>query len=1144
MTTLTIPGDESGPDLERPGQWRLAGIELVNWGTFSGHVTVEVARLGHLFTGASGSGKSSLLDAIATVLTPDKWLRLNAAAQDAASRQSDRTNMSYVRGAWAKEADPSADRATTTYLRPRATWSGILLRYENRRDEPVTLVRLFHAAGTRTEPSALKDARLFTRRELSLLDLKPHVEGGIDARRMSAALPEALITTSGKHGRFHERVVRQFDFRGIAALQLLHKTQSAKNLGTLDALFRGFMLDHPGTFARADNAVEQFTELDRAHAYVADLRRQVSALREVDAAITAFDDASADEAVAADLHDAVEPYTVSFKLRLAREALGPARAELARAEARLHDARAAHDRAAEALETARARVREEGGARIELLQVQLERAEEQERAVERRRADLVSELERVGAPEPADAAQFAELHATAVAEAERGVAALAHEIQDAAAEARKAVAALDAQLEALRGDRSNLPPKLLAARRHLAESLGIPPSALPFAGELISVSPSFAVWRGAIERVLAPLAMTLLVRDEHLAAARRAAQARHLGVRLVMEAIPSSLEEPRRPRDARSLVHRVVVADKTESATGAWLRRRLAAEFDYACVDDADELDDVERGVTIAGLVKRSARRYEKDDRAPVTDATRWLLGGDTEARLEALLARRRSAQKSLDDAAAVVERAGTERDAALARRTAFTRVAQFTWSEVDTAAAVANTTARRAELHALTAASSSLTEAQAAHDRAAAHVKGAEGERSAAQGAHAIARDSIARVERSIDELAVAEIGHVPASVIEIMDARFRAERRSITLETVDAVARSVQGKLSHEKDAAAKRVREAEASFAGRAAEFRSTWHAAAADLTSEIGDRYGYRALLEGIIARGLPEKEGEFRKLLRERSRDVVAHLLSDLRDAPGLIRERILPVNTSLGRSPFEGSDRFLEISVKTTRSGEVEDFLADLRRIVEGNWADESAEGAERRFAVLKGVIGRLGSKDRVDLDWRTRVLDTRLHVSFLAREKSRSGTVVRVYDSAEGLSGGQRQKLVIFCLAAALRYQLTEDEDDVPRFGSIVLDEAFDKADSKYTRNAMDVFRAFGFHMILATPQKLLQTLEPYVGAITSVSNPDHRASRLANVVFAQKQGPDRPPAGGEAPHVAAPALGAEPARSADAPTGTEVPL
>lgn len=233
---LPLWAEDPDADTEHPGQWRLARVELAQWGTFRGHVVLDVAREGHLITGASGSGKSSLLDAIAAVLTPDRWLRLNAAAQDGASRQSDRSLMSYVRGAWTKVADEVEDRAVTSYLRPRATWSGILLRYENLRDEPVTLARVFHAPGTRTETGALKDARVFVRSDLGLLDLRPHVESGIDARRMAAALPDALITTGGRHGRFHERVVRQFGFRSDTTLQLLHKTQSAKNLGTLLSL--------------------------------------------------------------------------------------------------------------------------------------------------------------------------------------------------------------------------------------------------------------------------------------------------------------------------------------------------------------------------------------------------------------------------------------------------------------------------------------------------------------------------------------------------------------------------------------------------------------------------------------------------------------------------------------------------------------------------------------------------------------------------------------------------------------------------------------------------------------------------------------------------------------------------------------------
>jgi uncharacterized protein YPO0396 len=1100
MTMLTFPTDEPDVDVDRRGQWRLGQIELVNWGTFSGHVAIDIARRGHLFTGASGSGKSSLLDAIAAVITPDRWLRLNAAAQDGASRQSDRTLMSYVRGAWSKEADESADRATTTYLRPKATWSGILLRYENLRDEPVTLVRVFHAPGVRTETAALKDARLFTRGDLGLLELKPHVEAGIDARRMAAALPDALITTGGRHGRFHERVVRQFGFRADTTLQLLHKTQSAKNLGTLDALFRGFMLDQPGTFDRAATAVEQFTELEAAHAHVVELRKQADALRKVDDAITAFDIAGVEMAGASDLHDAVEPFTATLKLRLAKEALGPARAVLARAQAARSDAARDQQLAAESLETAKARVRDEGGARVELLQERIDAAERDEHAVEREHSLLADELARIGAPMPESAEQFAELLSTAVTEAAREVTPVLHGVRDAASEARKTLAAVTSQIQALRDHRSNMDPKLLDARRFLASRLAIPESALPFAGELVSVAPEHAAWRGAMERVLSPLATTLLVGDEHLAATRRAAESHSLGVRLVIEAVPHSVDEPRRPRDPRSLVHRVTV---TDGPFAGFLRRRIATEYDYACVSHPDELEDVDRGVTIGGLVKRNARRYEKDDRSEVGDATRWMLGGDTEARLEALLERRRQAVDSVAETKAADDRADAERESALARQGVFRRVATTTWDRVDIASAVALTAARHAELDTLTSESTSLREAQDAAERATQRFCETEEKHQATLGAHAVARNALERVTAQIAELESASIMPQNEKVGRALDARFRSEKRSLTLETVDAVARVVQSALSKEKDSAARRAADAEADFAARAAEFRHMWAAASAELTAEIGDRYGYRDLREGIVARGLPEKEGEFRQLLRERSQDVVAHLLSDLRDAPGLIRERILPVNASLGRSPFEGTDRFLEIDVKTTRSPEVDDFFTDLRRIVEGNWADESADGAEQRFGVLKRVIGRLGSNERVDQDWRSRVLDTRLHVSFLAREKDGTGRVMRVYDSAEGLSGGQRQKLVIFCLAAALRYQLTDEEDDVPRFGSIVLDEAFDKADSRYTRSAMDVFQAFGFHMILATPQKLLQTLESYVGAVTSVSNPDRNASRLANLVF-----------------------------------------
>lgn len=1095
MTQLDL-GD--GVRDARVGQWRLARIGLANWGTFTGIVAIDVARRGHLFTGASGSGKSSLLDAIAAVLTPDKWLRFNAAAQDGGSGRGDRTLMSYVRGAWTKEVDAAADRAVTTYLRAKTTWSGIVLRYENARDEPIVLARVFHAPGTRTDGGSLKDARIHARGDVGLEQLQPHVRGGIDARRMQAALGDGALVSAGRPGAYFSRVVKLFGFRSETTLQLLHRTQSAKSLGTLDALFRGFMLDEPATFARAATAVEQFTELDRAHAHVVDLREQADALRGIDASITAHDTAAAQVAEVAALHDAVEPYTSAVKLELAEKALGPARAAVTRSQAEVDEAARERDAATTALDDARQRMRDEGGARVEVMQERIASAEREERAIERARDELAQDLEQIGAPLPDDPAEFAELLARAHEESERAIEQVSYDVRDAAGAARRALGRIQQQVNALRVHRSAMDPRLLAVRARLADDLGLPAEALPFAGELVSVAPEHAPWRGAIERVLGAFATTMLVRDEYLARARRLIDGRNLGVRLAMEAVAPDSVEPRRPREARSLVHRVDVRD---GAFSLHLRSRLVGEFDYACVDHPDELDDVERGLTIEGLVKRSSRRYEKDDRTTVGDASRWILGGDTAARLDALLEQLREAERVVEATGAAERVEDTRRVDAVTRQSVFRRVAQRTWAQIDAAAAAGATRALRDDLVALTSTSSTLRDAQDAHDRAAARRKDAEDAHERAARSDGIARDALAQVERDIAELRSQPRDAVLPHMEAALEARFRADRRAVTREHVDEVARRVQSALTTEKETAARRVADASAGFLGQAARYLARWQTAAPDLTVDLDDRYGYRERLAGIVARGLPEREEDFRRLLRDRSQIVVAHLQDDLRNGPGAIRDRVLAVNASLARSPFDGDDRFLQIDVKTARSPEVQEFLADLKRIVEGSWSDESVAGAEARFAVLQRVVGQLGSKERVDVAWQTRVLDTRLHVTFLAKEQDADGRTLRVYDSSEGLSGGQRQKLVIFCLAAALRYQLADDDDVVPTYGTIVLDEAFDKADSRYTRNAMDVFEDFGFHMILATPQKLLQTLEPYIGAVTSVSNPTRAASRVAQV-------------------------------------------
>lgn len=1079
-----------------PGQWRLARVELINWGTFHGHHAIDVARKGHLFTGASGSGKSSLLDAIAAVLTPGR-IRFNAAAQDTADRHSDRDFVSYVRGAWSREVSEYENRAVATYLRGGGpTWSGILLRYENLVDAPVTLVRLFHMKGALNDRSELADACVIVRTPATLLDFAPYVQGGLDVRRLKAEVSPVLVTSGGTNGQYFARIRTLLDIQNENALVLLHKTQSAKNLGSLDDLFRNFMLDRPKTFDLAKNAVTQFTELRDAYEHVVDLRKQADALTRLHEIATVYEAADAEARSARELTEAVPGYVAAVRVRLATEALESTRAEVARLAAAAARAAGLRTEAEGAHEAAQARLNQSGGFQVTQLTKRIDEAEQARHRVVAARESLATQLAGIGIAMPQNAAEFDELLAVAARESTAAVPApVSADVYDSHKAARDSVRHLESELRELRQRRSNIEGNLLRARAALVQATGLSEGELPFAGELIDVRPDWAEWTGAIERVLGSLATTILVRDVNAAVVRREINARHWGARIVVDVVPARSDPPTSAGE-RSLVRRVSVVP---GAFADHLNNRLSREFDYACVDHPDQLDDVDKGVTVEGLVKRSRRGFEKDDRHGVGDRNHWVLGTSNEPKIQLLERQLVVAQAELEAITAQLDLADGERVRAVQRHTTLANLTSTDPITYNLDEANRRVDALQRELETLTA-SSGLEQATAA-EREARQALGAA--RQAADAAHAHelkAEADVEHYEALLRDAARTPFAQLADTLMQALGERFRTAARKLTLENLDRVQSEVKDTLNDLERRAAGNRAQASNRFTEAATDFRRSWPAVVPDLTVSVDDRDGYRVRLAEIRERGLPEFEANFLTLLRDRSRETVIHLRDEILGAPRRVQDRVDPVNASLGRSPFDRG-RYLAIIVKEQRGGEVADFLTDLRAIVDGNWDTDDMAGAERRFAVLANLMRKLGSSENADQRWQQRVLDTREHVTFQAQERDAAGTVQNVHESGAGLSGGQRQKLVIFCLAAALRYQLADPDEFAPRYGTIVLDEAFDKADAAYTRIAMDVFVEFGFHMILATPQKLLQTLEPYIGAITNVSNPDRKQSQLQAV-------------------------------------------
>jgi uncharacterized protein YPO0396 len=116
------------------------------------------------------------------------------------------------------------------------------------------------------------------------------------------------------------------------------------------------------------------------------------------------------------------------------------------------------------------------------------------------------------------------------------------------------------------------------------------------------------------------------------------------------------------------------------------------------------------------------------------------------------------------------------------------------------------------------------------------------------------------------------------------------------------------------------------------------------------------------------------------------------------------------------------------------------------------------------------------------------------------------SSLEIEIYQSGDGKSGGQRQKLAATCLAAALRYQLGGRDRTLPGFSTVMLDEAFDKADAEFTTMAMNIFKTFGFQMVVATPLKSVMTLEPFIGGACFVHIKERKSSTVLMIEYDEK--------------------------------------
>ncbi|ALG85271.1 ATP-binding protein [Gordonia phthalatica] len=1116
MTGLFAPTELESAASARSG-FRLQRFQVLNWGTFDQRVwTLTLDGENGLLTGDIGSGKSTLVDALTTLLLPAHRVAYNKAA---GGESRERDLRSYVLGYYKSERNEVTGSSRPVALRGMSNYSVILGVFANEGyDETVTLAQVFSMRHDSGQPE-----RFFTVTDRPLDIATDFADFGSDLRALRKRLKDGDTRIHEHFPEYGRDYRRSLAIRSEQAMELFHQTVSMKAVGNLNDFVRDHMLEPFDSSGWVDTMVTHFEDLTAAHDAVVLARTQ---LAELEPLLADHDKYRGHTEMAAELKDR----RAALRFYFAQQRFDLLTAGLDVHNRDLHATRTALETVERDLADLRIALRELelrqaglGGTDIATLEQQIAEATRQrdERTLAYDRYSTM--IDDAGLAPVNDRGQF-DQRRTEVADAVAALDAEVADTENSLNEVRFSKREYDTEgrriageIASLRGRTTNIPDRNLRIRELICEGVGIPRDELPFVGELIGVREDESRWEGAAERVLRGFGLSLLVASDLYDDVSAWIDANHLGGRVVYFKVSDHVASKGVPTPpANALAHKI---DIKQGRFEAWLERRLFERARHICAETLDEFRRADVAVTVNGQVRSGGGRHEKDDSQRVDDRRNYVLGWSNEQKISALFSAGQLLQDRLNRVDGEIDELEERRRALMARRNALTGLDAYpSFDIVDAASSVARIaelTARKTELEQSSSELAEVTDAIAATRE----------QLSAADATRDGLRDKVSRLEMARGQSEQARdaaqqvIGdpefddaqpHFEAIAADVEKYRAKvrtaddADDAELTVAECGELESSMTEQLTDDSEQHASRAGTYETRVVNRMSEFNRSHPVLTTEFDADIASADEYRELHQRLAEDDLPRFEAEFKNYLNTNAIRDIAIFAAKLNKEVHLIGSKIDTINESLAGIEYNPG-RYIRLDVNPTASQEIREFRADLRACSDGSFeADSDDHYAEEKFLLVKALVerfrGREGFTD-VDRKWTELVTDVRNWVTFAASERYVDGDAeYENYTDSDGKSGGQKEKLAYTILAASLAYQFdlkwgaTMSRD----FRFVVIDEAFGRGSDDSARYALSLFARLGLQLLIVTPLTKIYTIEPFVSAVGYVENRGGSYSQL----------------------------------------------
>ena len=1091
-----------------PTGFRLHRMELYNWGTFHDSVwQIDPAGNNSLLTGDIGSGKSTVVDAMTTLLVPSQKITFNKAA---GAESKERNLNSYVRGAYKSEKSALTQTSKAVTLRDETAYTVLLAWFYNPDiKQGMTLAQVFWLKEGNHNPE-----RFYLTCEKPLT-IKQHFSNFADINILKKRLRgRDKLKISATFREYSTLFRRYFGIQSEQALDLFYQTVSMKSVGNLTEFVRLHMLEKNEVETQLDNLLRGFDNLNRLHEAVLKARLQIEQLTPLTAGLSKFTTLQVSIEALRDARAALGSWFAHFQQNLLQTQIEKLSQQSQRLVHQLEKISAHIESLRHKENDFRSSIEDQGGRRLREIEREIEQFQREVERGKRQYLHYEKACQPLELSPQLDEKQFyanqQQLESIAKEveskednlQQQRDHRAIQLSIQ------RKEQGQLQQEIDSLKQRKSNIPLRNLSIRQGLLETLNLNEEALPFIGELLQVNAQETVWEGAIERVLHNYGLSLLVPERHYKRVSQYVEKTHLKGRFVYFRIDDSHLKPIQI-EAGSLAEKVQI--KPDSEFYDWLENALASRFNYHCCDDMEAFRRHSYAITKSGQIKAGRQRHEKDDRYKLQDRSRYILGWSNLEKLQVLENLAQSLAQKIQQFSIQILNLEKQQKVLRIKTNALhdlQKTAQF--AEIDWQTPTLSIETLHQEHKSIQTSSDVLQQLQKLLEQTVSERQEKEQQEKQGFSDQGTLKTKRENAQQHLETacLLADEISEEVLQQHHPLLIQWRKKELGETvfnLRNLDKSQREMREAMSIHVGNDTAKLNRLTQRIIQQMQDYKRNYPAETSEVDARIEAGHEYAQMLAVLASEDLPRHETTFKKMLNEQTIQGVVMFQSQLEKERRQIEDKINAINQSLQQIEYN-TGTYITLMANLALDRDVRDFRSELKVIL-SNTLDSDDLYTEDRFLQVKSIMERFkGREGYVEQDrrWMRKVTDVRNWYNFSASERWRENDEEKeFYSDSAGKSGGQKEKLAYTILASALAYQfgLESTDNSARSFRFVVIDEAFGKGSDESTRYALELFRKLNLQLLIVTPLQKIHVIEDYINAVHFVHNREGKYSMMRNL-------------------------------------------